>query len=52
MGAHNPFPGDPVVEGAWGTIRAGHELVYLGGDRVLDWEPATGNYRIWTYDRP
>lgn len=45
------FPHDPAVEGTWETIRAGHQLIYVGSDRVLDWEPATGNYRIWTYDR-
>ncbi|MEA3198700.1 MAG: hypothetical protein QOE90_128 [Thermoplasmata archaeon] len=51
FGHADPFPGDPQTEGVWGSIRDGHELVYLGGDRVLDWEPFTGNYRIWAYDR-
>jgi hypothetical protein len=50
-GADDPLPGDPVVEGTWATIRTGHHLVSLGGDRVLDWEPESGHYRIWAYDR-
>ncbi|MCB0179405.1 MAG: hypothetical protein KDI62_14335 [Anaerolineae bacterium] len=45
-----PFPGTLVVEGTWPHIRTGHELVYLGYRRILDWEPATGHYRIWRYD--
>ncbi len=47
----NPFPGNPEVEGTWETIRGDRQLVYLGGDRVLDWEPESGRYRIWPYDR-
>lgn len=46
----DPFPGDPVVSGTWRTIRTGHELVALSADRVLDWEPANGGYRVWAYD--
>lgn len=46
----DPFPGVPLAETTWGTIRTGHELVPLGGNRVLDWEPATGHVRIWRYD--
>jgi hypothetical protein len=49
--ADDPFPGKPSVSGTWKTIRAGHQLIYLGGDRVLDWEPKSGHYRIWAYDR-
>lgn len=45
-----PFPGTLVVEGIWPDIRTGHELVYLGYRRILDWESATGHYRIWRYD--
>ncbi|MCB9100085.1 MAG: hypothetical protein H6632_11125 [Anaerolineales bacterium] len=45
-----PFPGTLVVEGTWPDIRTGHELVYLGYRRILDWEPATGRYRLWRYD--
>jgi hypothetical protein len=50
----DPLPGDPLCEGTWSTIRGYHTLVYLGGDRVLDW--VTGGwgstpYRIWHFDR-
>ncbi|MCB0165744.1 MAG: hypothetical protein KDI79_16050, partial [Anaerolineae bacterium] len=45
-----PFPGTLVVEGAWPDIQTGHELVYLGYRRLLDWEPETGRYRLWRYD--
>jgi DNA-dependent RNA polymerase auxiliary subunit epsilon len=50
-GQDDPLPGDPLVEGTWNTIRAGHHLLHLGHDRVLDWEPESGHYRVWTYDR-
>ncbi|MCB0208902.1 MAG: hypothetical protein KDJ52_06220 [Anaerolineae bacterium] len=45
-----PFPGTLIAEGRWPDIPADHELVYLGYRRILDWEPATGDYRIWRYD--
>lgn len=47
----DPFPGDPDVSGRWTTIRTGHDLVSLGGDHVLDWQPATKHFRMWRYDR-
>lgn len=47
----DPFPGRPVVEGNWSTIRTGHELVYLSRNRMLDWTSATGEYRVWEVDR-
>ncbi len=50
-GEQNPLGSAPQVEGTWTSINAGHALVYLGGDAVLDWIPATGEYRIWNYDR-
>jgi hypothetical protein len=47
--------GDPlpsaIVQGTWGSIRAGHELIWLGGDHLLDWEPASGAFRVWWVDR-
>lgn len=47
--------GDPLptleVQGSWDTIRDGHRILNLGGDRVLTWVPATGWYRVWRYDR-
>ncbi|NEA28748.1 tectonin domain-containing protein [Actinomadura bangladeshensis] len=53
-GHADPLPGEPVCEGTWDTIRHSHDLVYLGGDRVLDWEPGGYGrtpYRIWHFDR-
>ena len=49
-GQTDPLPGNPVVTGAWSSIRTGHELVYLGKGVVLDWQPLTGAYRLWQYD--
>lgn len=46
----DPFPVE-VAAGNWSSIRHGHRLIYLGGDRVLDWEPDSGAYRIWSYVR-
>jgi len=40
-----------LVKGNWSSIRASKKLVYLGGDRVLDWEPSSGNARIWILAR-
>ncbi|MDR6413318.1 hypothetical protein [Pseudarthrobacter sulfonivorans] len=41
------------MEDSWaGEIAAGRIIHYLGGDRVLDWDPATGHERIWDFDRP
>ncbi|MGW7715499.1 hypothetical protein ACWGKK_14430 [Streptomyces chartreusis] len=48
----DPFP-DLAMEDSWsGEILAGRLLHYLGGDRVLEWDPATGKERIWDFDRP
>jgi len=49
-GQADPLPAE-IASGNWASIRSGHRLVYLGGDRVLDWEPASGAYRIWTFAR-
>jgi Peptidase family M23 len=46
----DPLPRPPVVEGTWQTVRTGHRLIYLRSSRILDWEPASGHYRIWDYD--
>src|SRR4051794_18179821 len=41
-----------VVKGIWRSIASGHQLVVLPGrERILDWEPASGRYSIWHYDR-
>src|SRR5437868_2448428 len=45
----DPFPRSQT-EGKWETIRSGHELVFLGGDRMLDWKPDTGEFRLWAFD--
>jgi len=57
-GSQNPFPGSPIASGTFNTIRAGHQLVYLGDvgsdatpARILDWELDSGHYRVWRYDR-
>ncbi|MBK8256405.1 MAG: hypothetical protein IPK82_27520 [Polyangiaceae bacterium] len=47
---NDPLP-TVEVHGTWQTIREGHRLLYLGGDRVLSWQPSTGWYRVWRYDR-
>jgi hypothetical protein len=47
----DPLPGAPIAEGAWGSIRSGHELVYCDGDLLLDWVPSTGDFHVWSYDR-
>jgi hypothetical protein len=46
----DPLPGDPVSEGAWKSIGEGHRLIYLGDGRLLDWEPESGDYRIFKAD--
>jgi hypothetical protein len=45
------LPEPPLARGNWKTIHAGRKLIYLGGNRVLDWESATGNFRICTLNR-
>jgi hypothetical protein len=49
--AGNAFPGDPEVTGNSPSIRDGHELVYLDGERLLDWQPGTGTFEVRRYDR-
>lgn len=46
----DPFPGPPVHEGNWSTIRTGHQLLGLEDRKVLDWVPNTGDFRIWNFD--
>jgi hypothetical protein len=47
----DPFPGSPIVQGSWNSIRGARDLVYLSNDRMLDWEPRSGAYRVWQVDR-
>jgi hypothetical protein len=39
------------TEGSWGSFKADQYLVYLGAQRLLDYERLTGNYRVWHFDR-
>ena len=38
-------------QGEWKTITAGHKLIYLDSNRLLDWEQKTGKHRVWYIDR-
>lgn len=51
LGAADPLPGPPLAQGRWTGRDSSHELVYLGGDRVLDWVPDTGRFQVLAYDR-
>jgi len=44
------LPGNPVAQGKWNSIRAGHRLIVMSDGRVLDWVPANGTWRLWNYD--
>jgi Astacin (Peptidase family M12A) len=46
----DPLPGGPLTEGRWKSINKDHELIGVGPDRVLDWKPQTGDFRVWQYD--
>ncbi|ARP89274.1 hypothetical protein CAL14_02340 [Bordetella genomosp. 9] len=48
--AGDPLPSPAVRSGTWRTIGAGHVLVYMGGDLVMDYVPATGDYRLFPAD--
>ena len=48
----DPFPILEMQDSWAGEIAAGRKILYLGADRVLDWDPATGHERIWDFDRP
>lgn len=39
-----------LITGTWVTVRTGHELVFLGRNRVLDWVPSTRTWNVWPYD--
>ena len=45
------LPEPPLAAGNWASIRADRKLIYLGGNRLLDWAPSSGDYRIWSVDR-
>ena len=44
------FPGRPVAQGQWSSIRQGHALIPMKDGRVLDWVPSEGSWRLWNYD--
>jgi hypothetical protein len=45
-----PLLSSPITQHHWHSIGKGHELSSLGGGRVLDWVPETGEFRVWTFD--
>jgi hypothetical protein len=51
VGSADPLPGPVLNQGQWNSIRSDKRLVPLGNDRVLDWKPATGDFRVWRYAR-
>lgn len=52
LGDVDPFP-DLEMSDSWaGEIEPGRKILYLGGDRVLDWDPVSGSHRVWSFDRP
>ncbi len=48
--AGDPLPSPAVKSGTWKTIGAGHVLIYMGGDLVMDYVAATGDYRLFPAD--
>lgn len=50
----DPLPSPAIKSGTWSTIQSGHTLIYMGGDLVLDFVPATGAYRLFAaeWDKP
>lgn len=47
----DPLVAPPLVEGHWPDIDANHELIWVGGRHVLDWQPGSGDYRIRSFGR-
>ncbi len=48
-GSPDPLPAAYTPQGAWLTIQAGHQLMYVNG-YVLDWTTATGDFALWQFD--
>jgi hypothetical protein len=44
------LPGNPVQQGKWASIDAGHALVKMADGRVLDFVAADGSWRLWNYN--
>lgn len=50
-GGSDPLRGDvPQTDGVWTSTGVDHQLIPLGGGRVLDWHAPTGGYRVWRHD--
>ena len=45
----DPLPQAQSPQGAFETIQRGHELISIG-NFVLDWEPKTSKYWVWSFD--
>jgi hypothetical protein len=43
------LPGNPVDIGNWATINAPQQLIAMHDGKVLDWNPQTGDWRLWRY---
>ncbi|MBM4356048.1 MAG: hypothetical protein FJ109_20040 [Deltaproteobacteria bacterium] len=41
-----------VAWGEWPRLKGPAEMIHLGGDLVLDWNPSTEECCVWTYQRP
>merc|ERR1719183_1774131 len=41
----------PVAQGTFRTHNGYHQMVYVGEDRLMDVDPATGNYFVLRCDR-
>jgi|GEM_PF-2032875 hypothetical protein len=46
----DPLSNQPTSAATWISIGSGHKLIYLSEDRLVDWVPATGNYRLFSID--
>jgi hypothetical protein len=46
----DPLP-DRIATGGWPASKVGRDLVALDEGHLLDWEPATGSFRVWLFDR-
>jgi hypothetical protein len=46
---HDVLPGSPVDIGNWFSIHAPQQLLVMHDGKVLDWDPLTGDWRLWRY---
>ncbi len=52
LGQVDPFTELEMSDSWAGEIEPGRKILYLGADRVLDWDPVSGSHRVWNFDRP